>query len=149
MIADIAGHIRADTWVPASSDGAPARVLDTRTSGEKLWPGGRACFDVAGQPEETAVVNVTPVEAEGHGNGQTVSYDNVNPPVASNVNFAAGTVDPNVAFAPIGSNGQVCFQNSGHTRVHVVVDQLGTLRAATFEPANPAAWASVRAVDTR
>lgn len=149
VIADVLGFIRSDTWFTASPDGAPSRVLDTRRTGEKLQPRWRACFDVAGQPEETAVLNITPVDAAGPGNGQAVGFDNTNPPVASNVNFGPGTVDPNVAFAPIGSNGQVCFVNSQHSAVHVVVDQLGTLRAATFEPANPTAWSSVRAIDTR
>jgi hypothetical protein len=71
------------------------------------------CFAVAGAPGGAAIVNVTPVGASGSGNGQVISSDvRSDPPVAANVNFSVGSVDPNVAVAPIGADGQVCFQNS-------------------------------------
>ena len=57
-------------------------------------------------------MNLTPVEADGPGHGQLVSSDVANPPVASNVNYFQGTVDPNVAIAPIGSDGRACYVNA-------------------------------------
>jgi len=103
---------------------------------------------VTGAPGDVAVVNLTPVLAEGPGNGLLVSSDITSPPVASNVNFGPGSVDPNVAFAPIGSDGQVCFVNSMHTRVDLVADHLGTIAIESFTPANPDATPK-RTVDTR
>ena len=88
---------------------------------------------MAGSPGDVAVVNLTPVEAEGWGNGELVSSDVVSPPVASNVNFSPGSFDPNVAFAPyLGADGTVCFVNSAHTSVDLVADHLGTIEAAAF-----------------
>ena len=52
----------------------------------KVAPGERVCFAVAGAHGDAAVVNLTPVEADGPGNGQLVSSDVTQPPVASNVN---------------------------------------------------------------
>ncbi len=93
-------------------------------------------------------MNLTPVLAKGPGNGLLVSSDVVDPPVASNVNFGPGSVDPNVAFAPIGSDGQVCFVNSMHSLVDLVADHLGTIAIESFTPANADATPE-RSVDTR
>jgi hypothetical protein len=97
-----------------------------------LAPKLRLCFAVAGSPGDVAVVNLTPVGASGAGNAQLISSDVGTAPNASNVNFAPGTVDPNVAVAPIGSDGRVCFQNSVHANAHVIADHLGTIRASGY-----------------
>ncbi len=75
-------------------------------------------------------MNLTPVRAAGLGNGQLVSSDVTGVPLASNVNFGVGTFDPNVAAAPIGADGQVCYLNSNNTSTHLVADHLGTIDAA-------------------
>ena len=93
-------------------------------------------------------MNVTPVEAGGAGDGQLVSSDVATPPVASNVNYGLGTVDPNVAVAPIGADGQVCYVNSVHTSVHLVADHLGTIAAGSFQQATTSG-APDRKLDTR
>ncbi|HWL44697.1 MAG TPA: hypothetical protein VNQ73_17275, partial [Ilumatobacter sp.] len=49
-----------------------------------IEPSGRVCFAVAGNPGDVALVNLTPVLAEGAGNGQLVSSDITTPPNASN-----------------------------------------------------------------
>lgn len=49
------------------------------------------------------------------------------PTEASHVNFRPGSVDPNLALAPIGTDGAVCFVNSVHASVHLVADLLGVL----------------------
>ncbi len=115
---------------------------------DKLQAKERICFDVEGNPGDAAVVNLTPVLAESGGNGQLISSDVKNPPLASNVNFGPGTVDPNVAIARIGSDGEVCFVNSEHTSVHLVADHLGTIAGDAYSPAQTNG-APDRKVDTR
>ena len=58
-------------------------------------------------------------------------------PFASNVNYAPGTIDPNVAVAPIGADGQVCYINSPLASVDLVADHLGTIRGNAYVPAVP------------
>jgi hypothetical protein len=103
---------------------------------------------VAGAPGDVAVVNLTPVGATAAGNGQLVPSDVTSPPNASNVNFGPGTIDPNVALAPIGTDGRVCFVNSQHANVDLVADHLGTIVQASYTRAQ-ASGAPVRRVDTR
>ena len=113
--------------------GISMQLFDPRLPADtKVGPSGRVCFPVAGAPGDLAVVNLTPVEADGLGNGQLVSSDVTVPPVASNVNFSPGSFDPNVAVAPIGGDGKVCFVNSVHSPVHLVADHLGTIDAASY-----------------
>ena len=149
LVADHLGTIRASAYVPAVPSGAPDRKVDTRIGlgGGRVPPGGRLCFAVSGSPGDAAVVNLTPVEADNGGYGLLVSSD-VPAPVASNVNYAPGTIDPNVAVAPIGSDGQVCFVNSPLASVHLVADHLGTIRTSAYVPAVPSG-APDRKVDTR
>lgn len=118
------------------------------TSGQPLPPGGRRCFTVAGSPGDAAIVNLTPVEATGFGNGQLLSSDVTAPPVASNVNYRPGSIDPNVAIDPIGTDGQVCYLNATLATVHLVADHLGTIAEPAYTPASTTG-APVRTVDTR
>jgi hypothetical protein len=149
LIADHLGTIRASSYVPALASGAPDRKVDTRIGlgGGRIPPSGRLCFAVSGSPGDAAVVNLTPVVASGPGYGVLVSSD-VPAPVASNANFGVGTVDPNVAVAPIGSDGKVCFANSALSSVDLVADHLGTIRGASYVPAVQSG-APDRKVDTR
>ena len=114
----------------------------------KIAVGGRLCFDVAGSPGDAAVVNLTPVQPERKGNGLLVSSDVTTPPNASNVNYAPGVVDPNVAIAPIGADGKVCYVNSELAAVHLVADHLGSIDADAYTPAT-STGAPDRRVDTR
>ena len=147
LIADHLGTISAAAFQRATPGGAPHRALDTRTSGP-VEPGERRCFTVSGSPGDAAFVNLTPVSAAGNGNGQLVSSDVIDPPTASNVNYTSGSVDPNVAIAPIGADGQVCYVNSQHTSTHLIADHLGTISAAAFQLATQTG-APARAGDTR
>ena len=147
LIADHLGTVAASAFTLATATGAPARLLDTRASGA-VGLNGRVCFAVAGSPGDVALVNLTPVLAGGPGNGQLVSSGITSPPNASNVNFGPGSVDPNVAAAPIGADGQVCYVNSRHTAVHVIADHLGTIAKSAYTLADPSG-APVRKLDTR
>ena len=110
--------------------------------------GDRVCVDVAGNPGDVALVNLTPIGASGLGNGQLISSNVTNPPVASNVNYGPGTVDPNVAAAPIGTDGKVCYANDNLASVHLIADHLGTIDANVFTPPTPSG-APARRIDTR
>jgi hypothetical protein len=150
LAADHLGTIAIESFTPARPDGTPKRTVDTRigAGGTAVAPGARVCFDVAGATGDVAVVNLTPVVANGPGSGLLVSSDIAQPPVASNVNFGPGTVDPNVAFAPIGRDGRVCFVNSNHSQVDLIADHLGTIAIESYTPANADATPK-RTVDTR
>ena len=105
-------------------DGA-ARLVDTRTDGSTLPipPGGTRCATAVGAPGDIAIVNITPVRATGSGHGTLHSSDDP-PGRTSNVNFRTGSTDPNVGAAALGADGAVCFSNSEHSSVHVILDQL-------------------------
>ncbi len=150
LIADHLGTIAIESFTPANVDATPKRTVDTRigTGGTTVTPGGRVCFEVAGARGDVAVVNLTPVLATGPGSGLLVSSDIAQPPVASNVNFGPGSVDPNVAFAPIGADGRVCYVNSNNSQVDLIADHLGTIAIESFTPAQPDATPK-RTVDTR
>lgn len=106
-----------------------------------------ACFAVAGPVGAGALVNLTPVLGEGAGHGVLTSGRSRPAAAASNVNFGSGTVDPNVAIAPVGNDGRVCFHNSEHARVHLVADQLGTLAPAAYSTTG--GGTPMRLIDTR
>lgn len=152
LVADHLGTIVGDAYIPATATGTPERKVDTRKGlGAPPVPVpalGRLCFAVAGAPGDVAIVNLTPVEAQFAGNGQLISSDVADAPIASNVNYAPGTADPNVAFAPIGQDGTVCYVNSRHAAIHLVADHLGTIRKDAFVRATPTG-APERKLDTR
>lgn len=149
LVADHLATIDGDAFTFASDTGAPARAVDTRIGlgGGLIAPNEVRCFEVAGDPEGLAVVNLTPVLATALGDGQLIT-SGLTPPVASNVNYGPGTVNPNVALAPIGDDGEVCYANSSHTSVHLVADHLGTIDADVYTPATDTG-APARRVDTR
>ena len=150
LVADHMGTIAASSYTQATPSGAPARVVDTRSAlgGTRLAPSARLCFAVDGAPGDAAVVNLTPVLATGAGNGQLVSSDIASPPVYSNVNWGAGSIDPNVAIAEIGTDGDVCFVNNAPNSVDLIADHMGTISAAAYTPASPTG-APVRSLDSR
>lgn len=150
LVADHLGTIESSAYDAAQASGAPDRRVDTRKGlgGGKIEPSGRRCFSVSGSPGDAAFVNLTPVLADGAGDGQLISSDVKTAPKASNVNFRAGSVDPNVAIAPIGADGEVCYVNSTHTSVHLVADHLGTIKRSAYTPASTSG-APERRIDTR
>lgn len=135
--------------LPAAVIASSAAVETTpATAAAIIAPSGRHCFPVAGSPGDAAIVNLTPVEARGSGNGLLVSSDITTPPVAANVNYRIGSIDPNVAIAPIGTDGHVCYVNARRTSVHLVADHLGTITATAYQTATTTG-APTRVTDTR
>lgn len=112
-----------------------------------MQPGERHCFaPYEVEPGDFVGLNVTPVLATQPGFGVVHSSDD---PAGetSNVNFAPGTVDPNVAFAKVGADGLVCFTNSDHAQVHVIIDQMVAANDGLFRL--PTSNGAVRLADTR
>lgn len=147
LVADHLGTIDGDAFEPAGADGVPTRLIDTRRSGSALAPSARRCF-AAGGAGGVAVVNLTPVRASQAGHGLLVGSDATISSASSHVNFRVGSADPNVALAPIGADGRVCFVNSEHATVHLVADLMGVLDADIVRWPSPDG-VPVRRLDTR
>jgi hypothetical protein len=108
------------TYVPVT----PTRLLDTRygvgAPKAPVGPGGSISLKIAGAtvgsgtvPNSgvTAVVlNVTAVNATAS-SFATVYPDGAPLPTASNLNFSAGQIVPNLVTVPLGSNGSVRLYN--------------------------------------
>jgi hypothetical protein len=117
-----------------------------------LDAGASVCPGAVGQSGDVAVVNLTPVHATASGFGAlrssgAPSNNSLGADAVSNVNFGVDSVDPNVAFAAIGPDGRLCFDNSPHATVDLVADQMGVLPAAAYRPAG--VTGAERIVDTR
>ena len=143
----VADHEHALRTPPVGADGG--RPVDTRVGvgGTRLAASGSVCFAVAGSVAgEFVGVNVTPVGATTFGFG-TVHLSGSEPGEVSNVNFGPGTVDPNFAMTRVGVDGRVCFTNSVHGAVDVIIDAQVIGAAEAFRL--PSAGGSVRILDTR
>jgi len=128
-------HIVADVLGWFSPDGSgelfkavkPKRVIDTRTSGNKIPAGGFIdvkVTDIVGVPSTASAVilNVTATEPNG-GGYLTIYPSNAAQPVASNLNYVAGQTIPNVAVSGVSLDGRVriyAFQGT-----HVIIDVAG------------------------
>lgn len=106
-----------------TADGA-ARLVDTRLTNTPVAAASTRCVPAVGaDPGDYITVNVTPVEATTFGHGTIHSSDD---PAGdtSNVNFGPGTVDPNTTTVHVGTDGNICFTNSIHGPVHLIIDEL-------------------------
>ena len=115
---------------------SPARVLDTREgTGAPQAPLGRGALSLAlagrgGVPSSGAsavLLNVTAV-APTTGTYVTVFPTDVERPVASNLNAAAGQVVPNMVIARLGGDGAAAIYNNSGT-VDLVADVMGYFTA--------------------
>lgn len=123
--------------------GVPVRLMDTRRAGQtvdcldqglgRLSGGATYQLQVAGRswvdPNATSVVlNVTAVSPSAAGYLTVFPCGAGSPPTASNLNFAAGDVIPNLVIAKVGAGGKVCFFSSATT--DLLVDISGQFLAA-------------------
>jgi hypothetical protein len=143
--------------IPVVKALAPARLADTRSfgttidgrfaNGGKRSTGTEMVIAIAGRggvpsDAEAAVVNVTAVGGEG------VGFVTVHPcvtprPLASSLNFAAGTNIANEIVAPLSATGEICVFTSAPT--HLLVDVVGFVPAGSSAvPLTP-----TRYLDTR
>jgi hypothetical protein len=136
VIADVAGWFAAPATPPRGSvytGTSPSRVLDTRdgTGGTAGQLGAQSTVDltvagVGGVPASgvTAVVlNVTAADASGPDSFLTLFPAGTARPVASNLNFVAGEVVPNLVIVRV-QNGRVSIFNHAGS-AHVVADVQG------------------------
>jgi hypothetical protein len=141
VIVDVSG-----AYTPVA-DGArfaplpPTRLLDTRTTGS-LAAGHVAVIRLP-TAAVAAGINLTAINAGGAGYLTAFRCDDP-PPLASNVNYAAGDTVANLAVVPAAADGTICVLAS--SRTDVVVDLLGTYGPAglRYHAATP-----VRLLDTR
>ena len=154
---DAALHITGDApaaVTPPATGGryvpvAPRRVLDTRSSGVPVPAGTAIAVDLSNEPSRpsgavAAVLNVTATEPIQDG-FLTVYPCGVALPLASNVNFAAGSTVPNSVTVALGSDSKICIYTNA--AVHVVVDVSGWFSAAAADGVVP--MDPVRVADTR
>ena len=156
LVADVVGY-----YSPVSGSYftavTPVRALDTRTTNTptgvaaRVAQGGEVSLTIAGANgvpgNATAVVlNVTAINPSA-GGFVTVYPNGVTRPEASNLNFVAGDVVPNLVIVGIGSQGKVNLFNFLGT-IDLAADIVGYYSpdntAKQFYPITP-----VRALDTR
>ena len=131
---------------------APERLLDTRSNGSKLGPGGSLDLAIGGisvpSNATSVILNVTTTNTTAAG-FFTVFPAGASLPTASNLNWVAGQTIPNLVSVSLGTGGKVTIYN-GHGNADVVVDLEGYFApntdgtAGEFAPLVPA-----RITDTR
>ena len=112
----------------------PAALFDSRnnigtTSGvvrRRTRPDRCSVAGVAGVPSNatSVVVNITATQPQGSGFA-TAFPTGVALPVASNLNYVAGTTRANLAVVKVGAGGQISL-NAAETSVHLIVDVMGS-----------------------
>ncbi|AUG78619.1 hypothetical protein CFP65_3839 [Kitasatospora sp. MMS16-BH015] len=124
------GAYEIDDFAARYTPVGPVRVLDTRTGGGKaVAPGGTVDLPIAGlnglpATGLTAVtMNVTVTGGTGPGY-LTVYPHGADRPLASNLNWTAGQIIPNLVTTKV-SDGKVSFYNGSQGTVHIVADLLG------------------------
>lgn len=125
----------------------PNRLVDTREGlgGEILVPGVNRRVVVAGRGGVPAtgasavVLNVTITESRG--SGFATVWPGGSRPIASNLNFTAGSTVPNLVTVGLGADGGVDVFSSQWA--HAVIDVVGWY-ASGFVPTQPARLADTR-----
>jgi hypothetical protein len=131
----------------------PVRLLDTRNVGGPLGPGGVRNLIVAGATPgspsgATAVVlNVTVTNTTAAG-FLTVYPAGSTRPVASSLNWAAGSIIPGLVTVQVGTGGAITFFNAGGS-TDVVVDLEGYFAAPSGTAGGEVALTPARITDTR
>ena len=150
LLADVSGYFTAGF----SSLSAPTRLLDTRTSGNKvgktdgsgiayeLTVAGASGLPAAGSLS-TVAMNVTVVDGKATDVGGYVTvYPCGTRPNSSNLNFVNGQTVPNAVIASVSNTGKVCFYVYGEA--HILADVSGY-----FDSSLTALSAPARLLDTR
>ncbi len=144
-----ASHVLVDVmgWYSSGFERVtPSRQIDTRVSRSKVQPGVPLRFSLLGSggvPESgvrAVSLNVTAVDPDADGY-LTVWACGSARPETSNVNYAAGAVEPNAVVVPVDETGEVCV--STYAASHVLVDVMGWYSSA-FEAVTPS-----RPIDSR
>jgi hypothetical protein len=155
LIVDVAGWFEGDAY----SGATPQRLVDTRdgTGGTsvKLTPASSLVVPIAGLSVMSALgtmvdvplnltaagLNVTVVNPESPG-FVTVYPCDASRPLASNLNYSAGSVVANGVIAPVSASGSNCIYTSANS--DIIVDLAGWFAGSAFTGAVPK-----RLVDSR
>ena len=127
----------------------PQRVLDTRiafgaSSTAKTVPGVPLPILLPAVTADAAAVALNLTVTEPDEDGFATAYPcGEDPPLASNVNFLAGQVVPNLVIAKPGTDGQVCVVTS--VAAHIVADLQGWFPVGSYDPLK----VPLRVLDTR
>jgi IPT/TIG domain len=132
---------------------SPARLLDTRSSGQTMGTGSTIDLPILGagglpaSGVSAVVLNVTAT------NTSTAGFFTVFPslttrPTASNVNWAAGWTVPNRVIVKVGTNGSVSIYNS-QGLADVVIDVSGYFTDSSTSGKFFTQVSPVRILDTR
>ncbi len=156
VVADVAGYFRDGAVTDPGGLAAlsPSRLVDTRSSG--AVPGNGSvrvqAAGVGGVPSTgvaAVVVNITAVTPSATG-FLTAFPTGGAAPNASNVNFTAGQVVPNLAFVKLGADGSFTVRNASLGSTHVVADVAGyVLDGSVAGPGMFVALSPARVLDTR
>ena len=131
-IADIAGYYTASTQSSYVAI-TPTRILDTRkgTGAAKAQIQADKSIDVTvaganGIPADATAVAVNLTAVDSTKNGLITAYPTGDSlPTVSNLNYAAGSTTANMAIIPIGTDGQVTFENNSTGPVDLLADAAG------------------------
>jgi sugar lactone lactonase YvrE len=158
VIADVSGYYTGGVTTAAGTFAslAPARVLDTRTSGGAIAAQGTVRVHVAGSGGVPAtgvgavVLNLT--AANPTQTGFLTAWDGgAHRPGTSSLNFVAGSTVANQAIVPVGADGSIgIFNGSATGTVQAIADVAGWFRAGA--PTTEGAYqvlTPVRILDTR
>ncbi len=131
VVVDVDGYFTNGGTPPANaglfSTITPVRVLDTRTTGQTLGPGGSltqqmAGVDGIGTQATSVVTNVTVTDTTAP--SYLTVYPGPTRPLASDVNWLAGQTVPNLTVATLSSSGATsAYNDQGNT--DVVIDAFG------------------------
>lgn len=156
VVLDVFGYFLGST---PSVDGMfapldPARILDSRIGLNNVRqpvPAGTSdqvrVTGVGGVPTTgvaAVVLNLTAVAGSGGGGFLTV-YPGPGRPTASNLNFLAGQIVPNLVIAPVGAAGTILVYNGAGVPVDIVADVMGFVRDGALVVPDPS---TSRYVDT-
>jgi hypothetical protein len=141
IVVDLVGWFTGPS-APTSGDGlfvpvAPVRVLDTRLSAPRLWPGGSRELAVPVTGAAAIVTNLTIADADGAGfiTAYPAGQDR---PATSSLNAARrDAVTPNAAITATSVRGVAYFSSAG---TDLIVDLAGYFTgSAVAAPLEPAA----------
>jgi alpha-tubulin suppressor-like RCC1 family protein len=156
LVADVSGYYLSGAVTDAGAfvSLSPTRILDTRTT-QAVAAGGTLSLQVSGAggvPASGAgavVMNVTAISATNAGYVTAYPTGSIRP-TASNLNFTAGRVVPNLVTVGLGTGGKVDLYNGSSGPLNLIADVAGYYLAGagtkggTFNAVQP-----TRILDTR
>jgi hypothetical protein len=158
VIADVAGYYTASARSAFAAVG-PTRILDTATGvgAAKAQTQADSSIDVTvagadGIPADATAVALNLTAADSADNGLITAYPaGESLPTVSSLNYTAGSARANMAIVPVGTNGQVAFENNSDGPVDLIADATAyyTKSAVTGASAYIPLRSPIRYIDTR